>query len=338
MRFSKEVQIGLTVLGTLICLYIGIMYLRTRNVFPNPRILYTKFENAEGIDPSTRVLVKGYEIGQVQNVEILDSMLSEFLISISLSRWIQIPKSSVFKIKHNLLGGVSIELDLGKEDGRWCQKGDTLPAYTSVGQLGANSKAVTPDLILGKINTLADSLIHLVGNVNILLKTTVQPYMRTLMANLEQTTHNTAEFTQNLLALDRNLRNTMENMHKLSGGLLHSEDKLQGILEDVHQFSRGLAALDMNLWQAKISKTIDNFSAVSQQLGVLGEKLTKKQGSLGLLINDDRLYQNVNRATTDLRLLLRDLKANPSRYLKIQVFGGSRSKVPPALQDSLKYE
>lgn len=339
MRFSKEVQIGLTVLGTLICLYVGIMYLRTRNILPNPRILYFKFHNAEGIGPSTRVFVKGFEIGQIQRVEILDSMLSEFLFSISLDRWIRIPKSSGFKIKRNLLSGDNIELWLGEDKGLYYQKGDTLPViYSKLSQSNLGQSGEHSVSMMDKVSILADSMTNLVGSINFLIRKSFQPYIKNLMESLEQTTRNTAQFSQTLVALDQSLRNTMNNTQKLSVGLLHSEDKLKEILENTRRFSGSMAEWDLALWHNKITKIIENFSVMSGQLSSFTAKLSDKQGTLGLLLSDDKLYQNINRATTDLRLLLRDLKANPSRYLNIRVFGsGSKHKIP-ILEDSLQYE
>lgn len=341
MKFSKEVQIGLTVLGTLLCLYVGIMYLRTRSIFPNSKILYARFSSAEGIETSTRVLVKGYEIGQVQKVEALDSMLSEFLFSISLNRWMQIPKTSVFKIKRNLLGGVTINLELGAEEGIWCNRGDTLPMYASFqtqksGQILGKS-AITPELMMYKVSSLTDSLTSLVGHINLIMRTAIQPHIRDLMQNFSNTAQLLSQFSNTLVALRPDLLRTLENSRKFSDGLVQNNDKLHTILGDVQRISGTLATWDMDLWKNKIGSSIDNFAILSRQLGNLGKQLEQKNGTLGLLLNDTRLYQNMNRATTDLRLLLRDIKANPTRYVNIQIFGGKKKQSPPQ-KDSLQYE
>lgn len=291
-QISKEVKIGTTFIICITLLYIGINFLKGSSVLSHENTYYTVLTNAGGIAPSSVINTNGYQVGTVTNVKYDYSHPNRIIVTLRINKSLQIPKGSRAYLLNELLGGVSIDLQLSQGTDYYTD-GDTIESGTSHGLMGQIENVMLPQLtaIVPKVDSLINALNSLVSN----------PALANSLSNVENISYK--------------LNKTADQLNLL----FHNE--LPQLIENVNGTSNNLYKITTDLSEVDYKQTISLVDSTINNLYKLSDALVSDKSSIGLLLNDTAFYHNLNGVCTKTNLLIEDIKTNPSRYINISVFG-----------------
>ena len=310
MSLSKEVRIGLLVSIATVILFIGFYFLKGANVFSNDKEYYCFYTNVEGLQNSANVQIKGLNVGHVSRLELMDG--KGVRVVISLGKHIEIPQGTVASLaSFDLLGTKMIRLDLGNGSGT-IEPGATLPTAQEAGMIDNVTAALTPRLQELKITIAAfDSTLR---GVNVLVGQENQQAIASALQSVKTTAQNLSSITGVLDKETAEMSSIIHNTNSITGNLVTENDTVKRILANASKISGQLA-------NAPIQKTITDLQGTIAQLQGIVQKINTSQGTLGLLINNKDMYNNLNSTLHSLNGLMEDIETHPSRYINVSVFG-----------------
>jgi phospholipid/cholesterol/gamma-HCH transport system substrate-binding protein len=308
-KISNETKIGVLAVVALAALILGFNFLKGSSLFQHTKKLYAIFDNVEGLETSNAVQIDGLNIGTISGINESDKDLSSgIVVTITLKKDVHIPKNSVGVINSGLISSATIVINKGT-DNEFLGDGDTLKTKKQSNLLTQVQASVSPIIVqLGGTLTSLDSLIEVIGS---LFDPKLKNNFSSIVANLASSS---AELQRMLNTQSGYLATSLKNVSDFTGNLNKNNDHITNTLDNLDKTSASLAS-------AKIPEAVQSIQATMTELkGVVG-KLNSTDGSLGLLINDRHLYQNLEGTTRSLNTLLDDLRVHPKRYVSISVFG-----------------
>lgn len=313
MKISNETKIGALTAISIAILIIGYSYLRGNDVFSRSNKYYAIYRSVEGLTVSKPVLVNGFQIGRVSHMELRPngSTVVEFKIDPDYN----IPKHTLAKLEStDLLGGKAIVFELSNSK-EFADDKDTLRADIQ----GSLAESLQPiqrkaELLIGKVDSSL-AAINKILNPN--FQKNVDRSFESI-ANSLQTLEGTTKKIDALVASQTgHINGILANAEVASGGLKTTVNNMNDVTGNFKKVSNDLA-------NSNIKQTLDNANKAMADLQATMAKVNSKDGSLGLLLNDTKVYDNMANATKSLDDLLIDLKAHPKRYVSFSVFGGKK--------------
>lgn len=299
-NFKTEAKIGLIVLAAFAVFVWGLNYLKGVNLLNPTNHYYVNFTQVDGLVKSSPVMLDGFQVGLVRDVRYQYNNPGHITIDLDLNTKLKLPQGSKAIIQSAMIGNPTVVLQLGDPTAKLLKSGDTLLA----------------DRIPGIMDQLQDGVL---ADVQRMIQRT-----DSLLAGVE-TLVNNGSLNQSLTSIEK----TSKELSLLSVKLNKSMDKLPGILDNVDDMTAQFSAAGSKINQidvASLNKTLT-------QLENITLKLNSTDNSMGLLLNDKSLYQNLSSATFNLSTtatsannLLLDLKASPKRYVHFSLFGAKQSK------------
>ncbi|HIX54106.1 MAG TPA: MCE family protein [Candidatus Sphingobacterium stercoripullorum] len=315
MKIKNETKVGILSAVAIAILIIGYNFLKGNDVFSSDNIFYTDYDNVEGLSLSKPVLVNGYQIGRVSKMTLMENgkIRTEFKIKSDLD----IPSNTVARIiSADLLGSKAIVFELGSST-TLAKSGDPLLSDVQANLL----EKVEPLQI--KIENLVVKLDSVLSTVNAALDDEFQDKFKSSLTSISGSLENMEAITQEveeLVGSERlRLANIMVNVESITTNLKNNGGKLNSILDNLDNFTDSLAHADLK-------GTIDNAQMTLSQVEEITRKINSGEGSLGLLLNDDQLYNNLSNTSARLNTLIEDLSENPGKYLKLSIFGKRDTK------------
>ena len=294
-KFSKEIQIGLVAIVGAVVLYFGLQFLKGLTVFSTDSNYYVKFKDISGLSSSSPVYANGYRVGVVENI-IYDFVGSgEIVAVVGINNEMRMPKGTTADIVSDLLGNIKLELKLGDKAAGVLAPGDTIIGGQ---ELGAMAKAAE---IIPQVQSLLPKLDSILVSVNALL---ADPALAHSLHNIEQITGSLTSTSKDLNRLTTSLNRQMPQMLENADGLLANTNSL----------TRNLNELDLAATMQKVDHTLWNVEQMTA-------KLNSNEGTIGLLMRDPGLYNNLNATMMHADSLMIDLKRHPKRYVHFSVFG-----------------
>lgn len=290
--FTKEAKIGLVSIISLVLLYFGINYLKGINLFKPANHYEVIFTNVKDVTVSSPVFVDGFKVGLVRSLNLDYQTLDKITVDISLEKEMKINKGSYITISKSFLGGAELHIHLNKYIPEYYTPGDTIEGRMEKDIMGTVEKEMLPQVIdlLPKVDSILTGIQTLLNH----------PALTQSFTNIEQTTANLQKSTA-----------------RLNGLLLQDVpvivSNLKTITNDFSSVSSELKGLDF-------ARTFNSVNATLDNLKLTTEKLNSPENSLGLLLNDKQLYENLNSTADNASKLLLDLKQNPKRYVHFSVF------------------
>mgnify|MGYP001260667331 FL=1 len=295
MKITKEIRIALVAIVGILVMYFGINFLKGINLFSSNNYYYMTFDDIQGLGASTPIYADGYKVGTVDAVDFDYSKTRPIKVKADIDQNLRIPQGSQAEIVKDLMGNLQVNLLLANNPRERIEPGGIIPGAVNDGALGKVS-AMVP--IIEKMLPKLDSIL---ASVNALLADPA------LTASL----HNVQTITSNLTVSTRELNTLMSGLNKQVPGMIN---RANGVLDNTHRLTNNLASLDVQGTLDKVNKTLDNAQAFT-------EKLNSNKGTLGLLMNDTQLYDNMNATMRNADSLVIDLKQHPKRYVHFSVFG-----------------
>ena len=292
MKFSKEATIGVVSIISLVLLYIGVNYLKGINLFRPANHYYVACSNVKDVTISSPVFVEGFKVGLVRSISYDYSTTGKILVEISLEESMRINKGSYISLEKTLLSGGELHIHLNKYVDEYLKSGDTIEGRSPEDMMASVQEKMLPQIIdlLPKLDSILYSLQILVSH----------PALSQSLDHIEKT-------TASLEISSRRLNQLLGNdVPVIASNLKTTTDNFAALSEEMKNLNLKGSIQSLNL-------TIDN-------LGQTTTKLNAKDNSLGLLLNDTLLYNNLNKTVVNASDLLIDLKQNPKRYVRFSLF------------------
>lgn len=311
MKFSKELKAGVIALLAIVGFVVLFQFMKGRSLFTTDNIFYAKYDNVEGLAQSAPVSINGLKVGQVDKIipNTSKSGKIDFLVKITVDNNFEFSKNSTLEIfEPGLMSGKEMRINL-MYGGPTAKDGDTLRGAFKLGTLGSLSSQVGP--VKDQLQVVLHRVDSLMTNANQLVDAQNRQEIKLLLMNLNKTVGA--------------LQTTAASVNSLVG---HNDPKLQKVLDDASlTMQSGKVTLDKygNLAESidtkKLNATIANLDETVGQLNKVVSGIDRGEGSLGKIMKDDQLYNNLNAASNNLNSLIEDLKAHPKKYVNFSVFG-----------------
>lgn len=295
MKLTKEIKIALVAIVGILVMYFGINFLKGMNLFSTNNAYYMTFDDIQGLGASTPIYADGYKVGTVDGLEYDYKENGPIKVKVDINKDLRIPQGSKAEIVKDLMGNLQVNLLLANNPRERVEPGDVIPGAVNGGMM---DKAANLIPVVEKMLPKLDSILT---SVNALLADPA------LAASL----HNVETITSNLTVSTRELNTLMAGLNKQVPGMI---GKANGVLDNTNRLTANLASLDVQGTLNKVNQTLESAHQFA-------EKLNSNQGSLGLLMNDTKLYDNLTSTMGHADSLVIDLKAHPKRYVHFSVFG-----------------
>lgn len=295
MKLTKEIKIALVAIVGILVMYFGINFLKGMNLFSTNNAYYMTFDDIQGLGASTPIYADGYKVGTVDGLEYDYKENGPIKVKVDINKDLRIPQGSKAEIVKDLMGNLQVNLLLANNPRERVEPGGIIPGAVNGGMM---DKAANLVPVVEKMLPKLDSILT---SVNALLADPA------LAASL----HNVETITSNLTVSTRELNTLIAGLNKQVPGMI---GKANGVLDNTNRLTANLASLDVQGTLNKVNQTLESAHQFT-------EKLNSNQGSLGLLMNDTKLYDNLTSTMSHADSLVIDLKAHPKRYVHFSVFG-----------------
>jgi phospholipid/cholesterol/gamma-HCH transport system substrate-binding protein len=327
MKINNETKVGALAAVAITLLVLGFNFLKGKTFFSSSNTLFAKYTNVQGLLPSNPVFINGMQVGSVYTINA-DKDMKEILVTINLTKKVNIPTNSFAMVKSNPLGGTTVEIKLGNAN-TYLSKNDTVATQLSAGIFDAAFDKIDP--LLGQVKNAVKSLDEVLLTVNGVVDPAAKNNIAAVLANLNRTTASLTTSSASLQTLLNTqtgaLAKTLNNVSSFTGNLANNNDKINGVLSNLDKTTAKFSNLE-------IEKTLLILNATITDLKNTVGKLNTTEGTAGMLLNDPKLYNNLSATANKINLLLDDIKTNPKRYISLSVFGkkdkGSALTVPLA--------
>jgi phospholipid/cholesterol/gamma-HCH transport system substrate-binding protein len=315
MKINRETKIGIIFIVAAGLLYWGYNFLKGKDVFIQEKTFYAIYDDVSGLSKSDPIYINGLRAGQVQDLYFEGGYTGKIIVEMQITQDFPIPKNSVAKIiSTDLMGTKAIGLNIGNSTSL-INDGDTLEA--SIESTLQEQMEQTLGPLKHKAEELLSSVDDILDNLQTILSSETSSNIKMSMSHLEQSLKNVESLTGNLDTLvskeKSSVERILENAESITTNLRNNNESLTAILTNFHQISDSLVAADMASTLHHANKALADFSSIMN-------KINKGEGSMGMLMNNDTLYIELEKSARDLNLLLEDVKANPGRYVKFSLF------------------
>lgn len=316
MKLSREVKTGILVISGILLFIFGYNFLKNSNLFDTDRIFYVNYENVAGLAESAPVTVNGLEVGRVKTIDFADKN-GGLIVAFSVEKDFEFSKNSTVLIySSGFIGGNNLGIIPANDAAPTATSGDTLQGNIQTGMIDGIMDKFMPlekslEFTLARLDTV------LVGISDVMDEET-KKNLRASISNLNQT-----------MASFNGVARDMKSM------LNTNKDKLNNTLTNLDVTAENFARLSDSLAQIETGELVRSMEATIGKLNSIAEGIDNGEGSVGKLLKDDKLYNNLTGASKQLEQLLEDMKLNPKRYVHFSLFG-KKQKQYDASQDTIK--
>jgi phospholipid/cholesterol/gamma-HCH transport system substrate-binding protein len=307
---SREVKTGLLAIFAIATLILGYNYLKGTNLLKRTQTFYVVYDQVDGLSDASMVTINGLRVGKVQGIE-LNQTNGKLLVTLSVENDYKIPVGSLAKTYGGLLvGNTNVAIVPDYSQTSYLKNGDTLRGEQSDGLMDLVSSQLDP--LKFKIESAVVSADSLISALNQVLDTNSRADIRNSLSNINSIT---SSFKKTSVELE----------HLLTG----NRNKLDQTFSNLENMSDNFSKLSDTLAQFEVKKLMQELETTVSNLNQATAQLNSTDGSIGKLLNDDQLYENLEGATRQLEQLLQDLKLNPKRYVHFSLFGKRAKEYDP---------
>ncbi len=304
MKYSKEIKVGfLALIGVMMSVF-SYNYLKGINLFEKNRKFTVKYEKVDGLSVSNPVTLNGFKIGKVQKINFNPNNTRELLVDIIIENDVLFPKTSLAELyETGLIGGKAIAIIPDyKNDSTIASDGDLLKGVIKPG-LTELVNQILPQVQL-QIEALIKNAEIVLGNINTLFD--------------EETKQELRSSIQDFSDLTKNLSETSDEISNL---IVNNSENLTNTISELSKASSNIRTISNSISEEEVLKIASNLNELVSNLNTITKSLKDSEGTAGQLINDKSIYKNLENATNELNILIKDIKLNPGRYINFSVFG-----------------
>ena len=304
MRFTKEIKIGfLAIIGIMMSVF-SYNYLKGINLFDKSRKFTISYEKVDGLSISNPVTMNGFKIGKVQKINFNPNNTRELLVDILIDNDVVFPKTSVAELyETGLIGGKAIAIIPDYEnDSTIAFDGDQLKGVIKPG-LTELVNQILPQVQL-QIEAVMKNAEIVFKNINTLFDEDTKQELRSSIEDFSNLT-----------------KSLSETSNEISSLITNNSDNISFAISDFKKASNNIKSISESISSKEVSEISSNLNTLVNNLNSISKSLKDSEGTVGRLINDKSIYNNLENATKKLNILIEDIKLNPDRYINFSVFG-----------------
>ncbi len=303
MKTSKEIKTAILVLSGIVLFIFIFNYLKGENLLSNSRKITAIYKNVEGLATSSAVTINGHTVGKVQDIQFTDDGSGMLQVRMLIDSDFKFSKNSSAQLyESGLIGGKAIAIIPANDGGENVVSGDVLRSEIKPGLTDLVNQRLTP--LQEKIEAVMVSAEALLSNVNSIFDDQTKSNIKGSLSKLETT-----------ISSFENTSNTLQSI------LEDNKGSITTTLDNFGTISQDISAVSTTLSQADLASTIEGLKSTINGFNTLLTNIEKGEGSVGKLVKDERLYNNLEGALGQLEALLEDMKRNPKRYVHFSLFG-----------------
>ena len=331
MKITNEAKVGILAVVAILVLVLGFNFLKGKSLFSKTPTIYAVFSNLGGLEKSNEVKINGLSVGTVYNFVPKDKEVNSVIVEIHLTRDINIPRNSIAFINTSFgnIGAATIIIEKG-DTKTYLVSGDTISTKFEGGLIGDLRTQLTPTLT--RINQTLDSLRRTISGVGAIFDPATNTNVQILIARMAIAS---AHLQELLNSQNGALARSLNNLNSVTANLAKNNEVISSSLRNVEVTTTKLANAPIQETLQDLQGTINEFKGTATELKNTITQLNSKNGSLGLIMNDRKLYDQINRVALSAEILFDDIRLHPKRYVNISLTGG-RSKPDPITSPSLK--
>ncbi len=323
MTISNETKVGSLTAIAIVLLILGFNFLKGKSMGGKNTQYLATFSDIQGLTRGNPVVINGKETGNIYDIDGGKEM-KQLKVTINMKDDVNIPDDSYAVITKSFLGAVQLEIKLGNSKANK-KDGANIQTMATSDMIGDAMKKLDP--VLYQVTHAVKTLDTLLGTVNSVFDPNTKHNIKATMENLNKTTAALAVSSASLQAMlnqqTGSIAKTVDNLNSFTGALKDNNEKLTNTMANVETATGKFAKLDLE-------STLTNLNGTVSELKTILVKANSDKGTLGLLMNDPKLYNNLNATSNKLNLLLDDLRLHPKRYVNVSVFG-KKDKTRPLM-------
>ncbi len=325
MDKNKAVKIGLLVAIIAGMLVWGISFCKGKNLFSKENLYYTTYSQVEGLQKNAAILLRGYKIGHVKDIYFTSSLYNQLTVELSINSDIHLPKATIARIfSSDLLGSKAIDIILPQtfsENDGYVKNFDTLNSEIEASITDQVRIEVAP--LKAQAEKLLESAAVAIDQIKYVVNESNGEELRRCFIKLQSAIdaiHHSGVTLDNILANgDENIQNILANVNGITKNINEHSDEIGALIANVSSMSDSIS-------KANITETLTKTEKAVSELDVILQQINSGESSVGALINDKDLYNNLDEASKQLNNLLIDVQKNPKRYVSFPIFSSSKEK------------
>ncbi|GGZ68180.1 MlaD family protein [Algibacter mikhailovii] len=299
MKISREVKTGVLVILGIILFIFGFNYLKGENLLSSSRVFFTEYENVEGLVASTPVTISGMQVGKVLEIGFKEDGSGKLLVKILVESEFEFSKNSSAELyETGLIGGKAIAIVPAFDGAENAVDGDVLVGGKKAGLTDLVNQRLTP--LQEKIETMMASADILLNNLNDVFDEETKGNLKKSIAELSET-----------MASFKNTSASLNHMIK------SNEAHIDSVLTNTNRITSNMANVTKTISDSNIDQTIKTLEETLNSFNKTLTAVNSGEGTMGKLLKDEALYENLNAAAVELEALLRDIKLHPKRYTRV---------------------
>ena len=303
MKITKEIKTAILVLSGILLFIFIFNYLKGENLLSSSRKITAIYDNVEGLIPSAAVTINGHKIGKVQDITFTEDGSGKLEVLMLIDSNFKFSKNSTAELyESGLIGGKAIAIVPANDGAENVISGDVLRSEIKPGLTDLVNQRLTP--LQQKIEKVMESTDVLLANINSVFDEKTKSNIRGSFSQLEQTIASFGSTSNALNAL-----------------LQDNKTSITTTLDNFSNISENLSEVSSNLAEADLKQTINGLQSTISNFDQLLKNIEKGEGSIGKLMKDEGLYNNLEGALGQMEALLEDMKLNPKRYVHFSLFG-----------------
>ncbi len=327
MKIKKEYSIALLVVGGIALLIFGVNFLKGLDLFQKRNVYHVVYNNVSGITGASPVYFHGYKVGQVISTQLKLDGTGRIVVSFQMNEdELALPNDTKVEIYSADIFTRAIQLRLGTST-VMAQAGDTLIGDAQLSLTDAVSEQIDP--LKAKAESMISSIDSVLSSFQQLLNPEAVGDIDSSFTNIRtalESLSNTARRLDQLVAVESaTLSATLGNLETVTGALARNSEAMDHIFTNMDTLTSELA-------RGRFKQILDELAVTSAELRKVSEGIANGDGTMGKLMKDDSLYNNLNDASRELDLLMEDFRVNPNRYVHLSLFG--KKDRLPKLSDS----
>ena len=309
MKISNEVKTGILAIFS-ICLFIfGYSYLKSNDIFVGDRTFYAVYSDVEGVVNGTPVTINGFPVGSIQKISFTKN--NDLLVKFRIENDIKFSINSIAQIyETGLIGGKALAIIPAYDNKRNAIDNDTLNSSIAPGLTDLVNKKITNLQV--KIESMVVSADSVLNNINKVFDDSTKNNLKTSVSNFNQT-------IIDLKTTSNSIKNIVEN----------NQSDIDSSIKNIKNFSEDFSQISNKLNQAQIDETFNNFKTSSENLTKILNEINSGNGTIGQIVKNYSLFNNLNKAYESIDLLLEDIRLNPYRYIHFSIFGKKNKPYMP---------
>jgi len=308
-KLSNEVKVGATALLTIVVFVWLFNFLKGKDFLKSTAIYYSVYNKVGGLAESSPVEVNGFRVGVIQSIDFIDASSGRLLVVFSVNKNFKLPKNTVAEIVPvSLLGGMKVQFVYGNGPGTYSEH-DTIPGRLAESITDKMETELLP--LKEKVSNLISVIDSVIGSIKEVMDADFRKDVGGIASNLNNTT---GTIDRIIGSNEKELKTTIENLNKFSNMLSENSGKMTKTFSNLENITDTLAASD-------IYTSVSNLKSSLEKATLMMDNMNKGKGTAGQFLTNDTLYANLANSLESLNVLLKDMKANPKRYVHFSIFG-----------------